>query len=70
MNAGPQLHNAFITAGTLSQRGFEHWLRLAFSQLFVAWIHLKAIRVFVESALRSVLTGLEPVKWFCRTCLT
>lgn len=33
------------------------WLKLSFSQAFVAWIHLKALRVFVESVLRSdVLT--------------
>lgn len=31
------------------------WLKLNFSEVFVAWIHLKALRVFVESALRSVL---------------
>ncbi|RVE66376.1 hypothetical protein OJAV_G00106720 [Oryzias javanicus] len=31
---------------------FVGWLMVNFSQLFVAWIHLKAIRVFVESVLR------------------
>lgn len=31
------------------------WLKLNFSQVFVAWIHLKALRIFVESALRLVL---------------
>ncbi|CAF93890.1 unnamed protein product, partial [Tetraodon nigroviridis] len=31
---------------------FVHWLKVHFSQLSVAWIHLKALRVFVESALR------------------
>ncbi|XP_029688871.1 V-type proton ATPase subunit C 1-B-like isoform X2 [Takifugu rubripes] len=33
-------------------KGFVHWLKINFSELFVAWIHLKALRVFVESALR------------------
>ncbi|XP_075879421.1 V-type proton ATPase subunit C 1-B-like isoform X2 [Nelusetta ayraudi] len=31
---------------------FVRWLKLNFSEMFVAWIHLKALRVFVESALR------------------
>ncbi|XP_036927775.1 V-type proton ATPase subunit C 1-B [Acanthopagrus latus] len=31
---------------------FVRWLKLNFSEVFVAWIHLKALRVFVESALR------------------
>uniref|UniRef100_H3CHR2 V-type proton ATPase subunit C n=1 Tax=Tetraodon nigroviridis TaxID=99883 RepID=H3CHR2_TETNG len=31
---------------------FVHWLKVHFSQLSVAWIHLKALRVFVELALR------------------
>lgn len=39
----------------LPQKGFVHWLKINFSELFVAWIHLKALRVFVESALRFVL---------------
>uniref|UniRef100_A0A3B3BRC9 V-type proton ATPase subunit C n=1 Tax=Oryzias melastigma TaxID=30732 RepID=A0A3B3BRC9_ORYME len=31
---------------------FVGWLMVNFNQLFIAWIHLKAIRVFVESVLR------------------
>ncbi|KAM9786536.1 V-type proton ATPase subunit C 1-B-like isoform 2-T3 [Syngnathus typhle] len=31
---------------------FVHWLKVNFSQVFMAWIHLKAARVFVESVLR------------------
>lgn len=37
------------------QGTFVRWLKLNFSEVFVAWIHLKALRVFVESALRSAL---------------
>ncbi|KFV41193.1 V-type proton ATPase subunit C 2, partial [Gavia stellata] len=28
------------------------WLKVNFSEAFVAWIHMKALRVFVESVLR------------------
>ncbi|KAK2826396.1 hypothetical protein Q5P01_020610 [Channa striata] len=31
---------------------FVRWLKMNFSQVFIAWIHLKALRVFVESVLR------------------
>ncbi|XP_068194987.1 V-type proton ATPase subunit C 1-B-like isoform X2 [Antennarius striatus] len=31
---------------------FVHWLKVNFREAFVAWIHLKALRVFVESTLR------------------
>ncbi|XP_061599615.1 V-type proton ATPase subunit C 1-B [Cololabis saira] len=31
---------------------FVHWLKVNISQVFIAWIHLKALRVFVESVLR------------------
>uniref|UniRef100_A0A8C0LSA1 V-type proton ATPase subunit C n=1 Tax=Canis lupus dingo TaxID=286419 RepID=A0A8C0LSA1_CANLU len=30
------------------------WLKVNFSEAFIAWIHLKALRVFVESVLRCV----------------
>ena len=30
------------------------WLKVHFSEAFVAWIHIKALRVFVESVLRCV----------------
>ncbi|XP_019307558.2 V-type proton ATPase subunit C 2 isoform X6 [Panthera pardus] len=29
------------------------WLKVNFSEAFIAWIHIKALRVFVESVLRS-----------------
>jgi len=28
------------------------WLKIQFSELFAAWIHVKALRVYVESVLR------------------
>ncbi|XP_036398139.1 V-type proton ATPase subunit C 1-B [Megalops cyprinoides] len=31
---------------------FVRWLKVNFSEVFMAWIHLKALRVFVESVLR------------------
>nr|XP_057946416.1 V-type proton ATPase subunit C 1-B [Doryrhamphus excisus] len=31
---------------------FVHWLKVNYNQVFIAWIHLKALRVFVESVLR------------------
>ncbi|XP_042244246.1 V-type proton ATPase subunit C 1-B isoform X3 [Thunnus maccoyii] len=31
---------------------FVRWLKVNFNEVFVAWIHLKALRVFVESVLR------------------
>ncbi|KAM7376612.1 hypothetical protein PAMP_006335 [Pampus punctatissimus] len=31
---------------------FVCWLKVNFNEMFVAWIHLKALRVFVESVLR------------------
>uniref|UniRef100_UPI0037E80DE9 V-type proton ATPase subunit C 1-B n=1 Tax=Semicossyphus pulcher TaxID=241346 RepID=UPI0037E80DE9 len=31
---------------------FVRWLKVNFSEAFVSWIHLKALRVFVESVLR------------------
>ncbi|KAK5916442.1 hypothetical protein CgunFtcFv8_011424 [Champsocephalus gunnari] len=31
---------------------FVRWLKVNFSQVFIAWIHLKALRVFAESVLR------------------
>jgi len=30
------------------------WLKVNFSECFCAWIHVKALRVFVESVLRLV----------------
>ncbi|KAK3537746.1 hypothetical protein QTP70_017870 [Hemibagrus guttatus] len=31
---------------------FVRWLKVNFNEVFVAWIHIKALRVFVESVLR------------------
>ncbi|XP_047467343.1 V-type proton ATPase subunit C 1-B [Mugil cephalus] len=31
---------------------FVRWLKVNFSEMFITWIHLKALRVFVESVLR------------------
>ncbi|XP_060789149.1 V-type proton ATPase subunit C 1-B [Neoarius graeffei] len=31
---------------------FVRWLKVNFNEIFVAWIHIKALRVFVESVLR------------------
>ena len=31
-----------------------NWLKVNFSQVFSAWVHLKALRVFTESVLRYV----------------
>lgn len=31
------------------------WLKVNFSEAFIAWIHIKALRVFVESVLRCVV---------------
>lgn len=46
------------------QGTFVRWLKVNFSEVFVAWIHLKALRVFVESALRSVLMILGIFSYF------
>ncbi|XP_062863660.1 V-type proton ATPase subunit C 1-B [Trichomycterus rosablanca] len=31
---------------------FVHWLKVNFSEVFIAWIHIKALRVFAESVIR------------------
>lgn len=37
----------------LSAQGpLVRWLKVNFSEAFIAWIHIKALRVFVESVLR------------------
>uniref|UniRef100_A0ABI7X413 V-type proton ATPase subunit C n=1 Tax=Felis catus TaxID=9685 RepID=A0ABI7X413_FELCA len=33
------------------------WLKVNFSEAFIAWIHIKALRVFVESVLRPQASG-------------
>lgn len=42
-----------------SQGPLLRWLKVNFSEAFVAWIHVKALRVFVESVLRWVNTGRD-----------
>ncbi|KAL0478878.1 V-type H+-transporting ATPase subunit C [Acrasis kona] len=46
------------------KRDLNDWTRVAFSEVYSAWLHLKAIRVFVESVLRY---GLPPQ--FCSILL-
>ncbi|XP_063080307.1 V-type proton ATPase subunit C 1-B isoform X2 [Engraulis encrasicolus] len=42
-----------LTVDKKEQYGtFVRWLKVNFSEVFVAWIHLKALRVFTESVLR------------------
>uniref|UniRef100_A0AAQ5YQR9 V-type proton ATPase subunit C n=1 Tax=Amphiprion ocellaris TaxID=80972 RepID=A0AAQ5YQR9_AMPOC len=42
-----ELHSIFVLCGPLVR-----WLKVNFSEAFIAWIHIKALRVFVESVLR------------------
>ena len=37
------------------------WLKVNFSECFMAWIHVKALRVFVESVLRY---GTEKISFY------
>ncbi|OLL25557.1 V-type proton ATPase subunit C [Neolecta irregularis DAH-3] len=58
--SGEDEHKEIEMAGSLERKLWGETLRLAkmsFSDAFQAWIHLKAIRVFVESVLRY---GLPP----------
>jgi len=34
------------------------WLKVNFGEAFIAWIHVKALRVFVESVLRYLVSLL------------
>ena len=43
-----------ITILVLMQGPLMNWLKVNFSQVFSAWVHLKALRVFTESVLRYV----------------
>ncbi|NXU48835.1 VATC2 ATPase, partial [Turnix velox] len=49
-----ELHLAQKTEpwGNLPRGPLLRWLKVNFSEAFVAWIHVKALRVFVESVLR------------------
>ncbi|XP_055028620.2 V-type proton ATPase subunit C 1-B [Misgurnus anguillicaudatus] len=43
-------------------RTFVRWLKVNFSEIFVAWIHIKVLRTFVESVLRYGLpVGFQSV---------
>uniref|UniRef100_A0A8C7Y8J9 V-type proton ATPase subunit C n=1 Tax=Oryzias sinensis TaxID=183150 RepID=A0A8C7Y8J9_9TELE len=42
-----ELHSDLVRNGPLVR-----WLKVNFSEAFIAWIHIKALRVFVESVLR------------------
>ncbi|XP_045303689.1 V-type proton ATPase subunit C 2 isoform X17 [Leopardus geoffroyi] len=48
------------------------WLKVNFSEAFIAWIHIKALRVFVESVLRSESrkTEAEHICWGTQTVRT
>lgn len=38
------------------------WLKVNFSECFCAWIHVKALRVFVESVLRYYILNTSRAK--------
>lgn len=46
----PEAHIVFPSL----QGPLLRWLKVNFSEAFIAWIHIKALRVFVESVLRCV----------------
>uniref|UniRef100_A0A3Q3GEU8 V-type proton ATPase subunit C n=1 Tax=Labrus bergylta TaxID=56723 RepID=A0A3Q3GEU8_9LABR len=50
--ANAQDSNVILMCTSPPQGIFVRWLKVNFSEVFVAWIHLKALRVFVESVLR------------------
>lgn len=41
-----------VTALLSLQGPLLRWLKVNFSEAFIAWVHIKALRVFVESVLR------------------
>lgn len=46
-----------VTAPLSLQGPLLRWLKVNFSEAFIAWVHVKALRVFVESVLRLVGGG-------------
>lgn len=47
----------------LSPQGpLVRWLKVNFSEAFIAWIHIKALRVFVESVLRYCFSSCNRLK--------
>jgi len=50
--SGKEERNKLITEKDRQKRNLQRWCKTNFAESFIAWIHLKAIRVFVESVLR------------------
>jgi len=50
--SGQEERNKLITEKDRQKRNLTRWCKTNFAESFVAWAHLKAIRVFVESVLR------------------
>jgi len=50
--SGKEERNKLITEKDRQKRNLTRWCKTNFAEAFVAWVHLKAIRVFVESVLR------------------
>ncbi|MGH0149718.1 UNVERIFIED_CONTAM: hypothetical protein FKN15_052003 [Acipenser sinensis] len=45
-------HLDSVAAASVADGPLLRWLKVNFSEAFIAWIHVKALRVFVESVLR------------------
>ncbi|XP_044910889.1 V-type proton ATPase subunit C 2 isoform X7 [Felis catus] len=45
------------------------WLKVNFSEAFIAWIHIKALRVFVESVLRGHVTTPGDIFMITTVCV-
>jgi V-type H+-transporting ATPase subunit C len=50
--SGKEERNKLITEKDRQKRNLIRWCKTNFAEGFVAWMHLKAVRVFVESVLR------------------
>jgi len=50
--SGKEERNKLITEKDRQKRNLQRWCKTNFAESFIAWIHLKAIRIFVESVLR------------------
>lgn len=50
--SGKEERSKLITEKDRQKRHLIRWCKTNFAEAFIAWIHLKAIRVFVESVLR------------------
>lgn len=62
---------AFISLSCISplQGPLVRWLKVNFSEAFIAWIHIKALRVFVESVLRYCDQTISPNSTCACTCI-